>query len=262
MKSSFVTALSLVGVIGAGSAAALVNTSIFDSTPDAVEAAFVPGAAVVELTLPAVADPAPGSANSGGMSLEQLTGGAQEQSLATNSNASVDQAASSQAAESSQSASSGSTSSGSTSAASSSGTLSVKEAVTTTVAPTPTTTEPTPTTVAPTPEEPSLLTRYDLGGAGSVTVDVLDGRVTLIDATAAAGWTVIKSEVDAVANQVEVELSDGSMVVDFEVGYVAGVLVPDIRTESVSNGHHDDHEDDDDDHEEHDDDDHEEHDDD
>ena len=261
MKSSFVTALSLVGVIGAGSAAALVNTSIFDSTPDAVEAAFVPGAAVVELTLPAVADPAPGSANSGGMSLEQLTGGAQEQSLATNSNASVDQAASSQAAESSQSASSGSTSSGSTSAASSSGTLSVKEAVTTTVAPTPTTTEPTPTTVAPTPEEPSLLTRYDLGGAGSVTVDVLDGRVTLIDATAAAGWTVIKSEVDAVANQVEVELSDGSMVVDFEVGYVAGVLVPDIRTESVSNGHHDDHEDDDDDHEEHDDDNHEEHDD-
>lgn len=204
MKSSFVTALSLVGVIGAGSAAALVNTSIFDSTPDAVEAAFVPGAAVVELTLPAVADPA----------------------------------------------------------ASSSGTLSVKEAVTTAVAPTPTTTEPTPTTVAPTPEEPSLLTRYDLGGAGSVTVDVLDGRVTLIDATAAAGWTVIKSEVDAVANQVEVELSDGSMVVDFEVGYVAGVLVPDIRTESVSNGHHDDHEDDDDDHEEHDDDDHEEHDDD
>ena len=257
MKSSFVTALSLVGVIGAGSAAALVNTSIFDSTPDAVEAAFVPGAAVVELTLPAVADPAPGSANSGGMSLEQLTGGAQEQSLATNSNASVDQAASSQAAESSQSASSGSTS-----AASSSGTLSVKEAVTTAVAPTPTTTEPTPTTVAPTPEEPSLLTRYDLGGAGSVTVDVLDGRVTLIDATAAAGWTVIKTEVDAVANQVEVELSDGSMVVDFEVGYVAGVLVPDIRTESVSNGHHDDHEDDDDDHEEHDDDDHEEHDDD
>ena len=250
MKSSFVTALSLVGVIGAGSAAALVNTSIFDSTPDAAEAAFVPGAAVVELTLPAVADPAAESANASGMSLEQLTEGAQEQAPASNSNASVDQAASSQAAESSQSASSGSTS-----AASSFGSLSVKEAVTTTVA-------PTPTTVAPTPEEPSLLTRYDLGGAGSVTVDVLDGRVTLIDATTAAGWTVIKSEVDAVANQVEVELSDGSMVVDFEVGYVAGVLVPDIRTESVSNGHHDDHEDDDDDHEEHDDDDHEEHDDD
>jgi len=186
MKSSFVTALSLVGVIGAGSAAALVNTSIFDSTPDAVEAAFVPGAAVVELTLPK--------------------------------------------------------------AASSSGSLSVKEAVTTTVA-------PTQTTVAPPPEQPSLLTRYDLGGSGSVTVDVLDGKVTLIDATAAAGWTVIKSEFDAVANQVEIELSDGSMVVDFEVGYVAGVLVPDIRTESVSNGHHDDHEDDDDDHDEHEDDD-------
>jgi len=236
MKSSLVTALSLVGVIGAGSAAALVNTSIFDSTPEAEQAAFVPGAAVVELTLPAVADPAPGSANSGAMSLEQLTGGAQEQAPAANSNASVDQAASSQAAESSQSASSGSTS-----AASSSGSLSVKEAVT--------------TTVASPPEQPSLLTRYDLGGSGSVTVDVLDGQVTLINATAAAGWTVIKSEFDAVANQVEIELSDGSMVVDFEVGYVAGVLVPDIRTESVSNGHHDDHEDDDDDHDEHEDDD-------
>jgi hypothetical protein len=243
MKSSFVTALSLVGVIGSGSAAALVNTSIFDSAPDAVEAAFVPGAAVVELTLPKVDDPAGGSANASGMSLEQLTEGAEEQTSATNSSASVDQAASSQAAESSQSASSGSTS-----AASSSGSLSVKEAVT--------------TTVASPPEQPSLLTRYDLGGSGSVTVDVLDGQVTLIDATAAAGWTVIKSEFDAVANQVEIELSDGSMVVDFEVRYVAGVLVPDIRTESVSNGHHDDHEDDDDDHEEHDDDDHEEHDDD
>ena len=251
MKSSFITAFSLVGVIGAGSAAALVNTSIFDSTPDAVEAAFVPGAAVVELTLPEVADPAPGSANASGMSLEQLTGGAAEQTPATDGNSSVDQAASSPSAES-------------PSAVSSSGTLSAKEAVTNTVAPTPTTTEPTPTTTEPTPttteptpttteptpEQPSLLTRYDLGGAGSVTVDVADGRVTLIDATAAAGWTVIKSEVDAVANQVEVELSDGSMVVDFEVGYFAGELIPEIRTESVSNEHHD--EDDD----EHDDDEH------
>ena len=250
MKSSFITAFSLVGVIGAGSAAALVNTSIFDSTPDAVEAAFVPGAAVVELTLPEVADPAAGSANASGMSLEQLTGGAAEQTPATDGNSSVDQAASSPSAES-------------PSAVSSSGTLSAKEAVTNTVAPTPTTTEPTPTTTEPTPttteptpEQPSLLTRYDLGGAGSVTVDVADGRVTLIDATAAAGWTVIKSEVDAVANQVEVELSDGSMVVDFEVGYFAGELIPEIRTESVSNEYHDeddDEHDDDDDDDEHDD---------
>ena len=248
MKSSLVTALSLVGVIGAGSAAALVNTSIFDSTPEAEQAAFIPGAAVVELTLPAVADPAPGSANSGAMSLEQLTGGAQEQAPAANSNASVDQAASSQAAESSQSASSGSTS-----AASSSGTLSVRDAVTTTVAPTPTTVAPTPTTVAPTPEQPSFLTRYDIGEAGSVTVDVVNDKIALIDTTVGAGWTLVSSAVSSGTNTVNAQFTNNQVNVYFTATFANGTITPSIRSEEVptsGGGYYDD-----DDHYEHDDDD-------
>jgi hypothetical protein len=262
MKSSLVTALSLVGVIGAGSAAALVNTSIFDSTPEAEQAAFVPGAAVVELTLPAVADPAPGSANSGAMSLEQLTGGAQEQAPAANSNASVDQAASSQAAESSQSASSGSTS-----AASSSGTLSVRDAVTTTVAPTPTTVAPTPTTVAPTPEQPSFLTRYDIGEAGSVTVDVVNDKIALIDTTVGAGWTLVSSAVSSGTNTVNAQFTNNQVNVYFTATFANGTITPSIRSEEVptsGGGYYDDdddHDEHDDDHDEHDDD-HDEHDDD
>jgi len=262
MKSSLVTALSLVGVIGAGSAAALVNTSIFDSTPEAEQAAFIPGAAVVELTLPAVADPAPGSANSGAMSLEQLTGGAQEQAPAANSNASVDQAASSQAAESSQSASSGSTS-----AASSTGTLSLKEAVTTTVAPTPTTVAPTPTTVAPTPEQPSFLTRYDIGEAGSVTVDVVNDKIALIDTTVGAGWTLVSSAVSSGTNTVNAQFTNNQVNVYFTATFANGTITPSIRSEEVptsGGGYYDDdddHDEHDDDHDEHDDD-HDEHDDD
>jgi len=265
MKSSLVTALSLVGVIGAGSAAALVNTSIFDSTPEAEQAAFIPGAAVVELTLPAVADPAPGSANSGAMSLEQLTGGAQEQAPAANSNASVDQAASSQAAESSQSASSGSTS-----AASSSGTLSLKEAVTTTVAPTPTTVAPTPTTVAPTPEQPSFLTRYDIGEAGSVTVDVVNDKIALIDTTVGAGWTLVSSAVSSGTNTVNAQFTNNQVNVYFTATFANGTITPSIRSEEVptsgggyydDDDDHDEHDDDHDEHDEHDDD-HDEHDDD
>jgi hypothetical protein len=265
MKSSLVTALSLVGVIGAGSAAALVNTSIFDSTPEAEQAAFIPGAAVVELTLPAVADPAPGSANSGAMSLEQLTGGAQEQAPAANSNASVDQAASSQAAESSQSASSGSTS-----AASSSGTLSVRDAVTTTVAPTPTTVAPTPTTVAPTPEQPSFLTRYDIGEAGSVTVDVVNDKIALIDTTVGAGWTLVSSAVSSGTNTVNAQFTNNQVNVYFTATFANGTITPSIRSEEVptsgggyydDDDDHDEHDDDHDEHDEHDDD-HDEHDDD
>lgn len=240
MKSSFITALSLVGVIGAGSAAALVNTSIFDSAPDAAQAAFVPEASIVELTLPTVANAAP----TGESSLQQLADEpAEPASVAGNKNI-PDQATSGQEV----SVTDGTSSTPASIPVSS---LSAKATPTTT-------TPPTSTTVAPTPEQPSLRTRYDLGGAGSVTVDVVNGRMTLIDATAAAGWMVTKTEVDAVANQVEVTLSDGSMIVDFEVGYVAGALVPEIRTEAVSSGYHDDDEDgheEDEDEDDHDDDD-------
>ena len=244
MKTTLVTTLSLVGVLGAGTAAALVNTSIFDSTPQNDAAAFVPGADLVQLTLPepsaTVIDPAQ---NAAGNATVVAAATANPSQIADTSNDMPAQSASTATEATSRIAGSATVNVTAT-------TLPTDDTPNTTlpVDDTPDTTTPdTPETTTPAPQNPSLLTTYDLGGAGSVTVDVVNGRMTLIDATAAAGWVVTDAEVDAVANQVEVTLSDGSMIVDFEVGYVAGALVPEIRTEAVSSGYHDDDHDEDDD---------------
>ena len=244
MKTTLVTTLSLVGVLGAGTAAALVNTSIFDSTPQNDAAAFVPGADLVQLTLPepsaTVIDPAQ---NAAGNATVVAAATANPSQIADTSNDMPAQSASTATEATSRIAGSATVNVTAT-------TLPTDDTPNTTlpVDDTPDTTTPdTPETTTPAPQNPSLLTTYDLGGAGSVTVDVVNGRMTLIDATAAAGWVVTDAEVDAVANQVEVALSDGSMIVDFEVGYVAGALVPEIRTEAVSSGYHDDDHDEDDD---------------
>jgi len=244
MKTTLVTTLSLVGVLGAGTAAALVNTSIFDSTPQNDAAAFVPGADLVQLTLPepsaTVIDPAQ---NAAGNATVVAAATANPSQIADTSNDMPAQSASTATEATSRIAGSATVNVAAT-------TLPTDDTPNTTlpVDDTPDTTTPdTPETTTPAPQNPSLLTTYDLGGAGSVTVDVVNGRMTLIDATAAAGWVVTDAEVDAVANQVEVTLSDGSMIVDFEVGYVAGALVPEIRTEAVSSGYHDDDHDEDDD---------------
>ena len=255
MKTTLVTTLSLVGVLGAGTAAALVNTSIFDSTPQNDAAAFVPGADLVQLTLPepsaTVIDPAQ---NAAGNATVVAAATANPSQIADTSNDMPAQSASTATEATSRIAGSATVNVTAT-------TLPTDDTPNTTlpVDDTPDTTTPdTPETTTPAPQNPSLLTTYDLGGAGSVTVDVVNGRMTLIDATAAAGWVVTDAEVDADANQVEVTLSDGSMIVDFEVGYVAGALVPEIRTEAVSSGYHDDDHDEDDHDEDEDEDDHDE----
>ena len=276
MKTTLVTTLSLVGVLGAGTAAALVNTSIFDSTPQNDAAAFVPGADLVQLTLPepsaTVIDPAQ---NAAGNATVVAAATANPSQIADTSNDMPAQSASTATETTSRIAGSATVNVTATTLPTDdtpNTTLPIDDTPDTTLpiddtpdttlpiddtpdTTTPDTTTPdTPETTTPAPQNPSLLTTYDLGGAGSVTVDVVNGRMTLIDATAAAGWIVTDAEVDAVANQVEVALSDGSMIVDFEVGYVAGALVPEIRTEAVSSGYHDDDHDEDD----HDDDDHDE----
>ena len=229
MKSSIITALSLVGVIGAGSAAALVNTSIFDSAPQSEEAAFVPGAAVVELTLPAVAEPAP-VANANSMSLEQLTGGAQTTPAGQTENVAVSEAVTNPSA---------TTVAATSSASSSAGSLSVRQA-TTTVA-------PTPTTIAPPADTPSFLTRYDVGEAGSVTVDVIDGKIALIDTTVGAGWRLVSSGASTGPNAVNVQFTDDQINVFFTATFANGTITPSIRSEEVptSGGYYDDDNDDD-----------------
>ena len=273
MKTTLVTTLSLVGVLGAGTAAALVNTSIFDSTPQNDAAAFVPGADLVQLTLPepsaTVIDPAQ---NAAGNATAVAAATANPSQIADTSNDMPAQSASTATEATSRIAGSATVNVTATTLPTDdtpNTTLPVDDTPDTTlpiddtpdttlpIDDTPDTTTPdTPETTTPAPQNPSLLTTYDLGGAGSVTVDVVNGRMTLIDATAAAGWVVTDAEVDAVANQVEVTLSDGSMIVDFEVGYVAGALVPEIRTEAVSSGYHEDDHDEDDDEDDDDDDDH------
>ena len=54
MKTKLATALSIVGVLGAGSAAALVNTQILDGSgsESTASAAVLPEAATVDLTVP------------------------------------------------------------------------------------------------------------------------------------------------------------------------------------------------------------------
>jgi hypothetical protein len=144
---------------------------------------------------------------------------------------------------------------------SSAGSLSLKQ-VTTTVAPTPTTTAPTPTTTAPTPtttapptNTPSFLTRYDVGEAGSVTVDVIDGKIALIDTTVGAGWRLVPSGESTGSNAVNVQFTDDQINVYFTATFANGTITPSIRSEEVptSGGYYDD---DDDDHYEHDDDEH------
>jgi hypothetical protein len=261
MKTTIITSLSLVGVLGAGTAAALVNTSIFDSAPQNEAAAFVPGAELVELTLPepvvmAAADttadpmvdaattPAPATLTTAAPA--PVTPSASLAVTATDKQSQDDTPATTAADASDDTTPSDSTA--------------PSDSTPDTTAPATTPATTTPATTTPPPAAPLLLTTYDLGGAGSVTVDVIDGRMTLVDATAAAGWTVTDADIDALTNEVEVELTDGSMIVDFEVVLVNGALVPSIRTEQVTNDGYDededeDHDDEDEDHDDDEDDD-------
>lgn len=256
MKTATATALSLVAVLGAGSAAALVNTSIFDSasTDAAASAAFVPPAAVVELTLPPVAVDATGNPVTGVSLTTPTTGSVSApEPEARGTTRTGDRLA---------------TSATETVAPAPSTTAPTTTVVTTTP---PTTSSPTSTTTVATPvttttvvNAPSLLTTYNLGPAGSVTVDVVNGTAVLLEATPAAGWTLVSGS--QVVDGVQVVLANPSLEVSFTARYVAGALVPDITSRSliaptptapVSSYH-----DDDDDHDEYEDDEYEDHDDD
>jgi hypothetical protein len=177
MKTKIATALSIVGVLGAGSAAALVNTQILDSGPSesSASAAVLPPTSTIELEIPEV------------------------------------------------------------------------ETSTTTVAPTtaPTTVAPaislpssTSTTEAP-PAPSGYLTAFNVGDAGVVTVDVLDGRLVLVAAEPKSGWDVTKAEDDSNDdddeddNQVEVEFTSPTVRVEFEAEFVDGQIVPHVESKSI-----------------------------
>jgi len=157
------TSLSLVGVLGAGSAAALVNTQILDSGPteSGASSAVLPTPSSIDLEIPAIetSSTVPGSTDD--------------------------------------------------------------------VSP------------AAMPQATGYLTAYNVGDAGVVTVDVIDGRLVLVSAEPKTGWVVTKSEDDSnddsdgVENHVEVEFTSETVKVEFEADFIDGAIVPRVESKSI-----------------------------
>lgn len=184
MKTKIATALSIVGVLGAGSAAALVNTQILDSGPtdSGASAAVLPPASSITLTVPSAQETIASTTVSGGDPESSST--------------------------------------------------SVVDA---------TTSDPTvPGSAAPAAS--GYLTAFNVGDAGVVTVDVIDGRLLLIAAEPAPGWTVTKAEDDSNddseeddddSDEVEVHFTSSSVRVEFEAHFVDGRIVPEVESASI-----------------------------
>ena len=179
MKTRLATTLSLVGVLLAGSAAALANTQILSGgdTASGASSAVLPESESVDLTIPAIASTTTSSTTTTNPSTTTTTTAANE--LAAN-------------------------------------------AATTTMS---------TTTTTPTASE--FLTTFNVGEAGSVTVDVIAGRLRLVEAVPGAGWSVAKSEEDGEDNEVEVEFRSSTVAVEFEAQLVDGQIVPEVSSRSL-----------------------------
>ena len=169
MKTTIATALSVIGVLGAGSAAALVNTQILDGGPteSTASAAVLPPASTVDVSIPEMLD------------------------------ARVTE-------------------------------LQVDTTVDTT---TPTTQPEAPAPAAPAPS--GYLTSFNVGEAGVVTVDVVDGQLLLVDTEAKSGWQVSKAEQHDDDNEVEVYFSSSTVRVEFEATLIDGRIVPKVSSKSL-----------------------------
>lgn len=169
MKTKLAVALSMVGVLGAGSAAAVVNTQILDGGPAAsgTSAAILPPPSTVDVTVPSVDVTMPA-----------------------------------------------------------------------TTLPGPTTgTEPPPPAIpiaveSPTPASSGFLTAFNVGDAGIVTVDVLDGRIVLVSSEPLPGWRVTDVEPSG-GDDVEVSFSSGTVRVEFTAELVDGQIVPRVESERI-----------------------------
>lgn len=248
MKTTIATALSLVGVLAAGSAAALVNTTIFDTTPSdaAASAAVLPEGATIDLTIPTpvtVAAPAAvtqpvtdGTGSTGTASAPATTRPATPVTI------------------------NGSSLSTAEGDAPTTTLTTVPASPSTTTPSTPSTTTPAP---APTPTTTptSRLTTYNLGAVGSVTLDVVNGRLVVVDTSPSTGWRVTEAYLDAMTGEVEVTFASIDTEVEFTAALSGGSIVTDLSsrlldTDEYEDDHDGDHEHDDDDEDDDDDDDH------
>ncbi len=163
MKTKMATALSLIGVLGAGSAAALVNTEILDS-----------GSAAA--TSSALVAPAEVPADDTGL-LDEVNAAPQAAQPGTESSS-----------------------------------------------------DPGPTSLPAVPSQP---TTFDVGDAGSVTLEVQGGRLTIVSASANSGWTVTKTEEDSDGDEIEVYFETANVQVEFEARLSNGQIVPSVDATSL-----------------------------
>jgi hypothetical protein len=186
MKTKIATALSIVGVLSAGSAAALVNTQILNSGPSeaTASAAVLPPAATVQVPVPPTTVDEAIDATSDDLGDDTV------------------------------------------------------EAAVVDTKPMPDITIPaTEPTAAPQPAPaaaPSTdyLTAFSVGDSGVVTVDVVNGRLILVNASANNGWTVSKSE-EISANEVEVYFVSSSVRVEFDAYFENGVITPSVDSAAL-----------------------------
>ncbi len=172
MKTKLAVALSMVGVLGAGSAAAVVNTQILDGGPAAsgTSAAILPPPSTVDVTVPPVDVTLPST------TLPGPTTGTEPLPPARP--------------------------------------IAVES--------------PRPTT----PAASGFLTAFNVGDAGIVTVDVLDGRIVLVSSEPLPGWRVTDVEPSG-GDDVEVSFSSDTVRVEFTAELVDGQIVPRVESERI-----------------------------
>ena len=187
MKKTIATTLSIIGVLGAGSVAALVNTQVLSSGPSeaTASAALLPAADEIDLTVPTLA------------TLPVIT-------------TRIDLQAGARATDA--------TSSTSTTLAEA---PLVESTSTTTVAPPP-----------PAPVAPSRLTAFNVGDSGIVTVDVVNGKLIIVNTQPSAGWTVTGSE-ERTDNSIRVTFASATIRVKFTAVFADDQIVPSVESESI-----------------------------
>jgi hypothetical protein len=76
-------------------------------------------------------------------------------------------------------------------------------------------------------------TSYRIGDAGTASVDVVDGIITITAADAGEGWTVVATS--APGSHVDAEFSDGVQTVTFAADLVNGQVVVSLSNSSLPN---------------------------
>jgi uncharacterized membrane protein YgcG len=79
-----------------------------------------------------------------------------------------------------------------------------------------------------------LLTTFQVGEAGAVTVDVVDGRLVVPKAEPASGWALAAIDDASDDGEIDVSFASESTVVDFAVALVGDELVPRVSSTAVT----------------------------